>query len=169
MSYVGLDDNLTEFGDIFSQELATFIKDNITYIQKSIPVGQVIPILTHIPGVPAPNPNIWQECNGSEITNPNSPLRSTGDLKRFTPDMRDRYIRAATVIGESGQVVGENAQSLSHNHGGQTGVYVTPENADSGGARNVSFGHSHPIGSDLTTPISMEPAFYTVKFFMKIQ
>lgn len=169
MSYIGLDDNLVEFADIVSQELATQIKNNVDYIQRSIPMGQIMPIMVGIPGVPAPNPDIWQECNGSEITNVNSPMRSTGNIQRFTPDMRSKYIRAVTVVGESGSSAGANAQNMAHSHGGMTGVHTTPENADSGSARNVSFGHAHPISSSLTTPIAMEPAYYTVKFFMKIQ
>lgn len=169
MTYIGLDDNITEFGDIISQELATFIKNNVEYIQKSIPIGQVVPIMVNIPGVPTPDPNIWQECNGSEITNPNSPLRSTGSQQRFTPDLRDRYIRAATFVGESGSSAGSNSTPMAHNHTGQTEGHVSPENCDDGGARNVQWVHAHSISQDLTTPISMEPAHFTVKFFLKIQ
>ena len=169
MSFQGIDNNITDFASIISQELATLIKGNIDYIQKSIPIGSIKPIMVNIPGVAAPDPNIWQECNGSEITNPNSPLRSTGSQQRFTPNMVDRYIRGATTPGESGSSAGSNNTTMSHNHTGVTEGHVSPENDDDGGARNVQWVHVHGIASDLTTPISMEPAFMIVKFFMKIQ
>lgn len=171
MAYQPIDDDLTEFGRIVSQELATLIKENIDYLHASIPVGQVCPIMVNIPGVATPDPAVWQLCDGSEITHPSSPLRSTGGNTHFTPNLTDRFVRFVTTVGESGTSGGANTTTaFSHSHGGWTGEWESPEDADpSNNAQNTSITHRHTIANDLTTPINMEPEYFILKFFMKIQ
>lgn len=169
--FQGVDDENSEFGDIVSQELAKDIADTVDYLVKSIPIGQISPIMTNITGVPTPDPNIWQLCNGSEITNVNSPLRSVGGLQRFTPDLQDKFIRFVSNLGIVGQNFGSNTTSdFAHDHDGLTGDHNAPVAANTVvEAANTLDKHAHGIDQRLIGPFDMRPLFITLKFFMKIQ
>ncbi len=172
MSFTKLDDNLAEFGDIVSWELAKALRANIDALYASVPVGEICPILTDVPGVEI-DPNIWQECNGTAITLATSPLRGTESTPRLTPDMSDRYMKvpSADPVGTYG---GFNTfNGFGHNHGGVTGVHDAPQGADwsdSGDAQyNVAAHHAHGIPWQTVGDENMEPRYYTLKFFIKIQ
>lgn len=171
MSYTKLDDDLAKFGNILSWEFLRSLKTNIEALYASMPVGEIAPIMTNIPGVTV-DPNIWQECNGSAITCPTSPLRGTASSPRYTPDMRDKYMKVPSSFGNIGQIGGSHTYSgFGHNHGGQTGAHDSPRGADwSGdGFFNVAASHRHPIAWDTGSSYNMEPRHYMLKFFMKIQ
>lgn len=165
-----IDDLYGNFGKIKSRELAAEVKTATDLIYAMIPVGSIHPILVHVPGCPLPDPNIWQECNGSEITNPNSPLRSQPGQPRYTPDMRERYLRITQSLGQVGFTGGVNSYSgFGHSHG--IGSWSSPENADSSksGTQNTMLDHSHGMSSDLNGTYDFEPEFYVLKFYMRIQ
>jgi hypothetical protein len=167
-AFTNIDTDMAEFGDVVSQELADLFRTNADYLSKIIPVGHIVPIMTNIPGVETPDSNVWQECDGSEITNVNSPLRSTGGSSRYTPNMVDRYIKVGTTA-QSGNTGGSHSVSFSHNHGGWTGDHESPADADpSTTLFNVAASHRHQILTDLAGPLNWEPPYFVVKFFMKI-
>jgi len=171
-TFQGVDDDSTVFGKLVSNELATAISDALDYLQKSIPIGMISPILTNITGVPTPDPNIWQVCDGSEITNINSPLRSVGGSSRFTPDLTDRFVRFVTNLGTVGQNFGANTtNAFVHNHTGFTADFLAPQLADTelNEDFNTLAAHRHSIGTDLPGPHNLEPAFHTLKWYIKIQ
>ena len=173
MGATKLDEARGAFGDIVSQELAQAIRANLEAMALSFPLGEIAPIMTNIPGVSV-DENIWQLCNGSEITNPNSPLRSLPGNPRYTPDLRDSFIRVAANPGLVGEHTGSHALTgLTHNHGGKTGYYETPEQADSsddeGAAENTTRRHRHSIDPQLTLAYDIQPPYFTVAFYMKIQ
>lgn len=164
------DDDL-QFGDIISNEVKTSLKNTIDFLSAMVAIGEIAPIMTNIPGVPTPDPNIWQECNGSEITNENSPLRTVGATINTTPDMREHYIKVPLIFGTSGVPGGENDTYLfRHDHGGLSGGHVAPDDVDSGNDLDEAVGtHYHTISYDFNFLVNVEPPFYTVKFFMRIQ
>jgi hypothetical protein len=164
------DDLISKFGDIVATELMQSFKDNIDFMSSFCPIGEVIPILVGMPGVPDPDPNIFQECDGSEITNENSPLRSQGGSPRFTPNMIGRYIRVPVNFGLSGNSGGYNTTlQFKHSHGGRTDTVGTGGAIRSGFNKRHARSHSHEIKESFTTPVNVEPRFYTVKFYMRIQ
>lgn len=167
-----IDNDRGDFGTIGSFQAAEEFRAGLDFLSLVIPVGEVVAIIVGIPGVPTPDPNIFQECDGSEIVNPGSPLRSIGDDFRFVPDMRDRYAKIPQIFGQSGQAGGKNNLNiLRHDHGGITGDYVTPEGADvSNETREPAFRHRHEIDYSFDDgPINVEPPYYTLKWFMRIQ
>jgi len=166
-----INDQITEYAKILSQELATTIHYNSLLLNTIIPIGSVIPIMTNIPGVPAPDLNIFQECDGSEITNENSPLRSIGGENRYVPNLIEHYLRVPSTFGLSGQNGGVNDSTLfAHNHGGVTGYQENDEDGDpSGDEFMAARRHRHGINSDLVNPLNVEPPYFTVRFFMRIQ
>jgi len=171
MSEIQIDDDRALYGIIASQELAGELAQNIDAMNLLIPMGEVVPIVTGITGVPPVDANVFQECNGSEITNPNSPLRTIGGVQHFTPNMIDRYIKIPAVFGQSGQVGGVNETSaFNHDHLGVTGDFTTGEDVDQSSAlREAAQVHNHPIAEAFPNPVNIEPDFVTVKFFMRIQ
>lgn len=164
------EDLLAEFGDVVASEMLDELRKNMDFMSSFCPVGAVVPILTGFPGVPAPDSNIFQECDGSEITNPNSPLRSQGSSTRFVPDMRNRYIRMPKLFGLSGNAGGENATlKFKHNHGGRTNTVGVGGAIRGGYNKRHARSHSHAIKTSFPNPVNVEPPYYTVRFYMRIQ
>lgn len=164
------EDQLNEYGDIIAYELMTKFKDSIDFMNIFCPVGAVAPIMFGLPGVPVPDLNMWQECNGSEITNPNSPLRSQGASRRYTPNMINRYMRVPINFGLAGNSGGFNTTlQFKHNHGGTTNTVGVGGAIKSGHNANTAISHSHEITTSFPNRVNVEPPFYTVKFYMRIQ
>ena len=165
-------DLISNVGDIVSIELAESLRVNIDFLQNVCAIGQIAPIMVDLPGVPDPDINYWQECNGSEITNENSPLRSLGENRHYTPDMRERFIMMVKPSSQDAGTPGgeNNTYAFKHHHGGYTGSVVSNQDSDhSHSAREAAFSHNHTIAFDFNYPVNVEPPFYTVKFFMRIQ
>lgn len=168
LGYTQIDDDYSKFGRIVSTEFAQLIKLALDYISSAMPIGDVMPIMTDIPGVVI-NPKIWQECDGSEIVDPDSPLHTTPGTPRFTPNMVDRYVKFPT-IGLVGLAGGSNTRSdMGHNHGGITDSNGYDDNADLDNDHFPSTEHRHSISTDLASVYNVEPPYKTVKFFMRIQ
>ena len=161
----------SDFSDVVSVELADAMRKNLDFLRTVCGIGEIAPIMVNIPGVPAPNPNYWQECNGSEITNENSPLRSQGILQRFTPNMTDRYILITPAGGQiAGVPGGVNATyAFKHNHGGRTTWVNTNGDTDHSSSIQEANPHDHTIAFDLDFALNVEPPYKTVKFYMRIQ
>jgi hypothetical protein len=163
---------VSEFSDVVSQELAAALKLNIDFLQNLCAIGQVAPILTGIVGVPLPDANIWQLCDGSEIVNENSPLRSQGASQHFTPNMTNRFQMMVKPGGQSAGTLGgeNNTYAFKHNHGGYTGSVGSNQDGNhSHSLREAAFSHNHTIAYDFNYGVNVEPPFYTVKFYMRIQ
>jgi hypothetical protein len=163
--FIQLDDNVTEFGDLVSVELFGQLRDNINHLIDAMPVGSIIPILVGIPGVPTPDPNIWQECDGTTITHPLSPIRNT-----VAPDYKTlgRYMRMYSNAGEIGNLSGSNTKNLTHSHGGQTDTNPgIPQNADTDNDFWTAKDHTHSIQSGLGI-YNFEPIHIRVKHYIKI-
>lgn len=160
----------SNFGDLVSYELTELLKLNIDFMQAFCPVGGVAAIMVGIPGVPLPNPEFWQECDGSEITNPNSPLRTQGPIINTTPNLIEKYIRMPISFGQAGVSGGFNSTSLfRHNHGGRTGDADPGNDIDDGSSIQDAVSHTHTIDYAFPNPVNVEPPYYTVKFYMRIQ
>lgn len=163
--FIQIDDNQTDFGDLVSVELFGQLRDNINHLIDAMPVGTIIPILHGLTGVPTPDSNIWQECDGSAITHPLSPIRNT-----IAPDYKTegRYMRMYTNPGEIGNLSGSNTKNLSHNHGGQTGINgAIPQNADTDDDFWTAKDHTHSISSALGV-FNFEPLHCRIKHYIKI-
>lgn len=171
MPFTPIDDVYGEFGKIKSKELSAQLKTSIDLITEMIPAGQICPIMVNIPGVPAPDPNIWQECNGSEITNPNSPLRSLPGQPRYTPDLRDRFLRITKTLGQVGFTGGVNSYAgFGHRHTiGMHTNFLKVVDTDADDQLSTALNHNHAMSDALLSTYNFEPLHRIVKFFMKIQ
>lgn len=160
-----INDNLTDFGDLVSVELWSQLCDNVNHLLDAVPVGTITPILHGLAGVPVPDINIWQECDGTAITHPLSPIRNT-----LSPDYKTdgRYMRMFTNPGDIGNFDGANVKNLSHNHTGQTGFNADlATNADTDNDYWTALTHTHSISSDLGF-YNFEPIHCKIKHYIKI-
>lgn len=165
-----LDDVMTEYGVLASTEYAAALKTMIDYLKKCCPVGEVVPIMTNLPGVVV-DPEFYQLCDGALITSETSPLRGTAGAPRYTPDLQDRFVKAPQTPGLSGLSGGENqTQKFKHNHGGVTGIWTAQADGDMSDALfNVAAEHAHPIATDLAPVYNIRPPYYTVQFYVRLQ
>lgn len=179
-----MDQDQLNFGDILSIETQQEIKTRLEYISAAVPIGQIVPIYVYdVAGFPAPNPDFWQECNNSIITNKNSPLRNPltpEDLSlpydpatvNRTPNYTDKYIRMSSIFGEDGHDGGANVYSFAHNHGGRTNPQAGGHGADknnSGGGSPQGRSHSHTVPTDMNFNKNVEPPFFGIKLYIRIQ
>lgn len=140
---------------------------NNNWLLDLVPIGAIVPIQTNQPGGGTPDSNIYQFCDGSEITNINSPIRSIGLNQRFTPDLRAKYPRGA-ANASSNPTGGTWNHNLAHAHstGGPSAVGGTMTTKGDRRRRDV---HSHSVPSQYSDPVVIEtPAYITYNFYMKI-
>jgi len=153
-----------------NEELIRKIAINNNFLMNLLPLGSILWIDINKPGgIGIPNTNVFQECDGSEITNPNSPLRTIGIFPRFTPDLKNKYPRGANSI-DANSSGGTHNHNLTHNHGGYTG------GGGGGGAgiekkgdRRYAVFHEHTISGQYANPTFIEaPKFVYFIAYIKI-
>lgn len=154
-----LDDNQLDFASSLAEATFKQIGRDINFLIDSMPIGSIVAVAVNLPGMTAPNSSIWQKCDGSEITHPDSPLRSQGASIRFTPTLTDnRYLKGTDTGGQN--TYGGNANPTTSGSG----------SANSGDLDENSGGS--PINFDYAPPhdhtVSVDPIHYTVVFYLKI-
>lgn len=163
--FIEIDDNLADSGDLISVEMFKQLAENCNYLIDSMPIGSIIPILVGFGSTPVPDPSLWKECDGSEITVEASELRN-----QPAPDYASaggRYMRGYVSGGQVGFYGGSNTKNLIHNHGG-TQVFSPPTAADSDDDYFCPGNHAHPVNNDLQTNHNFEPVHYRIKHYIKI-
>lgn len=150
-----------------NEETLKKIVYNNNWLLDLVPVGSIVYLQTNQPGGGTPDPNVYQFCDGSEITNINSPLRSIGLNQRFTPDLRGRFPR-----GTSSATTNTKGGTWDHNleHAHTTGL---PSSAGGGldkkGDRRRRDQHTHVIYEQYDNPTTIEtPAYIAYNAYMKI-
>lgn len=79
-----------------SEETIKKLIANINWMRELYTIGEIVYIHTDADNVDQPDYSYWQPCDGTEITNPNSPLKTdplVPEVKRYTPDLRNTYLR----------------------------------------------------------------------------
>lgn len=176
MSFALLDDADSVAGNLVSVEVFTAIAQSLNTLMDQMPIGTMVPIWFGIPGVPAPDPNIWELCDGHSVANQQSPIRnqSTPDYTRGNVGPQGPFMKGAPSIGQAGNGNGSGNYGgnhyppwLAHNHGG-TQPYVAGTNDSDG---NTWFTwipeHSHGIDTDLVNPLLL-PVNVTIKIYIKV-
>ncbi len=159
--------NESNFGSSAASFIWKKIVNNQNWIEKNIPIGYIIYLYssqTLANGFPIdlPNPNIWVKCNGTLISDINSPLNG-----QTTPDLRNKFFKGNSTIGLLG---GQSTINLQHNHGGQTGVTDDRQpdvQADAGGGYNTGAPHTHSINSQLSTVEPIIPPYVELQIYMR--
>lgn len=166
MSFVPLDDSEAREGTIISPEFFQQLADNVSYLIDSMPVGTIVPIMTGFTNVPDPDPSLWQYCDGSIITNPNSPI-----YNQATPNLSSERSLIKCAFSGSGTTGGSNViNTLGHNHTGYTEVAVMnpSENMENDNWYFSVNVHRHEIVEDLNYSYDVEPPKISIKHYIKI-
>jgi hypothetical protein len=150
-----------------SDETVRKLIQNVNMLSGLAKIGQVISVAVNQIGVPAPQPNQFQQCDGTEITQENSPLQSTGGFDRFTPQLEKFFIRGAPDESSNFQTDAELTNDLSHTH--STGTVHTPNVGEEGDERHgYDHDHNHGVDTDLSAAEPIDPAHMKVVFYLKI-
>jgi len=166
MSFVAIDDSgADKFGNLVSVETFKQLALNLNALIDSMPIGAKIGILD-LPGLPTPDPTIWQLCEGGVVTDQNAKLHD-----QTLPDDRGKYPKGCSTIGQSGTVAGSNTKDFSHNHSGHTASHnMGPDNSDTDDDYiTVGIDHAHPISTDLTGARNIEPVHICIRFYIKVR
>lgn len=164
---------IVKFSDLEKDIFTTIAQANwqkaaaiLEYVNASYPVGMLLFFFGSQDNLPAqPDSNYWQFCDGSVVSNVNSPLNGVA-----LPDLRNKFMKHPST----GQPVlvtdGADSVNLSHNHGGTTGgnsdygEIALDIGVDSGIAAG---NHSHSISSSMGS-VSTVPAHLEVQVYMRI-
>jgi hypothetical protein len=144
---------------------------NINHLGMLKAVGSIELVQINQYGVSIPDTGVWQICNGDEITNPYSPLRTDGLRERFTPDVTNRFIHCSTTTTDN-STGGSQLFNLNHAHGGTTQSYIPlpiHKVGDDGDERYANNSHAHAIFPDLNNSQNIDyPAGLQLAAYMKI-
>jgi len=151
----------------FSEEFYKKLGANNNWLVDLRPVGTVIFINVNQLGGGVPAPSLFQQCDGSEIVNPNSPLRSIGVNKNYTPNMKDRYVRFTNSVSGNPQGGTQN-HNLKHAHSTGMPSAVGP-GLEKKGDRRYRVPHTHHISEQYDNPTRLDsPAYIYLIPYMKI-
>lgn len=165
-----------EYKRSVTEETVKKIVQNVNWCIDFAPVGTIIYIPVNAPGVDQPNEYFWQICDGGEITNPASPLRSnplTPEVKRYTPDLRNCYVQVSVNTCEvvnitTPSVDGSQHHAIGHTHGG-TGVSGSGPGLDTDPERLSGGAHTHGIPMSFSSSHHIDaPAYLYVTGYLKV-
>ena len=156
----------------FNEETITKLIENQNRQIDLRPVGTIIFHNINQPGSKPPSTDVYQQCDGSEITNPDSPLRSIGVNQNFVPDLRDRYIQAHNQL-TGNPLTGTQEHDLRHSHnvGGRDDLEsrFPIEEDDKDDRRKTPSSHTHNVATQYPDPtIFNAPAFVKFVAYMKV-
>ena len=165
--YTPIHDIETDYLSPINEETLHKMILNNNWLLDLKPIGSISFFQTNQPGTSSPDPMTYQLCDGSEITHPNSPLRSIGLNQRFTPDLRGKYPRGATNFS-SNPTGGTWDHNVNHAH--TTGIPSSiGGRMQKKGDRRRRDVHTHAINAALNNPTVVEsPAYITYNAYMKI-
>lgn len=104
-----IDDNLGDWSDLVSIELFSALTDGLNAMIDGVGVGEIATIMDVSGMTPPLDPTIWQECNGSLITEPNSPLRN-----QYTPNMSNAIARESDLAFRHKTLSGATLEFLQY-------------------------------------------------------
>jgi len=159
-----------EVDESMTEETSRKMVQNSNWLLDLRPIRSIVFIEVNQNGVPPIDLSTFQECDGSEITNPNSPIRSVGAVLRFTPNYQDRYPRVTQSFGGTNNLGGNQTKDFNHDHTGftQVGVIQGPTLERDGGKAKEDL-HVHALAADLNDGVFFDaPKFLKTIAYMRI-
>lgn len=161
----------TEFLQSITEELMRKLIHNNNFLQDLAPIGTIIFVNSNQLGGGQPNLSFWQICDGSEITNANSPIRSIGLNLRYTPQMKNLYPCGAQLLSTN-PTYGTHTHNLQHGHS-TGGASAEGDGLRKKGSRNRRNPHGHTLASQYKPAgdggtIVQAPAYVYLIAYMKI-
>lgn len=172
--FTELDSNELNINRPVSEETVRKLIQNINLLGQLAIIGSIRAIAVNTPGVPPPNTDQFQYCDGGEITNDFSPLRSTSGHTRTTPKIADKYLRGALnvdVNDDTGDLAvgGFVTRDLSHTHN-TANVFQNVTVGEEGDERHAynNRAHNHGIDADLNPADPIDLAHVQTAYYLKI-
>lgn len=165
--FTSIEDAEVAYGKPVSEEVIRKMIQNSNLIGALCPIGSFRHMQINQPGAFPPNVKLWQMSDGTEITDPDSPLKSVVPTSRFTNDMRNNYVRGAPDEATNG-FTGSATTDLSHSH--DTGTTCTAIDGEEGDERRgyATLCHNHDMARDLSTAEPLDVANQQLAIYVKI-
>lgn len=158
----------SDFGTTISASIWMKLINNQNWIEKSLPIGAILffynsQTKADSSPIERPNANIWIELKGQTISDPNSILNG-----QTLPDLRDLFLKGASVQGSVG---GQSTLNIQHSHHGVTGYTDDrqEQNANRGTKFQTGALHCHPLGLVWSTAEPIIPKFFSMQTFMRFR
>lgn len=158
-----------DIGTTIATSLWEQAKAHVNYINASRPLGVLMFFENTQSGLLAsPDARFWQFCDGSPVSNPDSPLFGNN-----VPDCRGKFFRQA----QSGETVGtthnSDTSTWTHSHGGSTGstddasAINNGHSSTTGASNPLPQAHAHTISSQ-SLSITNVPVCFELQVYMRI-
>lgn len=165
--FTSIEDAEVAYTRPISDETVRKIIQNVNMLAELAKIGQIVAVAINQPQVQTPSPLQWQQCDGSEIVQENSPLQSVGGSQRFTVDMRSHYLRGAPDESTNTYTSANLTSNISHNHTtGFVGYATVGEEGDE--RHGYTAPHNHPVNNDLSAAEPIDPSHLKVVYYLKI-
>lgn len=172
--YTELDDQELSYKRPLTEETVRKLVQNVNMLGSLALIGSVRAIAVNTPGVPQVPVSQFQYCDGSQITDVNSPLQATSGHPRAVPNLADKYIRGAadtTSNTDTGDLTagGSRTRDLSHTH--TTGAVNNGSILATDGTERHGYGspdHNHGVSTDLSDSDPIELAHVQTAYYLKI-
>ena len=137
------------------------VNENFYYV---VPIGGIIHWAKTLSGVPQTLSDGWVECDGSVVSDGDSPLDGV-----TIPDLNgdNRFLRSNSTSGGTG---GADTIDIEHNHTGTTGASSLPTGGtNTHGSGVAQHTHTFTSGDSLSDAQSILPTYYEVVMIMRIK
>jgi len=138
-----------DFGTTIAASIWFKIINNHAWVERNIPIGFILPFHRDIqpvsgPALPDPSSDIWQFCDGTLISDADSPIDGQN-----VPDLRNAFLKGTS--GTQLLTGGQSQVDLAHQHTIAAVDARQPDvQADDDDDRLEGILHSHTTPSDLT-------------------
>lgn len=150
-----------------SEELVRKMIQNCNLLGELAKIGSIQFVQINLDNAPQVNPDILQLANGGEITQVDSPLKTVVPTNRYTPDMKDKFVRGSPDLSNN-TIGGSATTNLSHAHGtGDGGVGGMVNDGDDSSTYNTPF-HTHGVTAALSSAESLEPSHQQLAVYIRI-
>jgi hypothetical protein len=140
---------------------------NSNMLRALMPIGMVKAYNVNIQGVSQPLSTIYEFCDGTEISDPNSPINGVG--QQFKPNMSGRFLRGGFASDTQLTEQGGTASPVLGSHNHTTNVVFDGGNRLEAGGQRYAFEpfHNHAIFADTGTGVA-NPKHIVVGFYLKV-
>ncbi len=143
----------------------------MNYVNASIPIGKLMFIRAVQTGAVTPDPKYWKLCDGTAVSNAESPLNGV-----VVPDLRGRFMKHPGTGASYPTLAGNSTVNLQHRHGNYTFYTFNagPVEADDSDEVWGSSIHRHEIFVPVddtfvwSTPFNPAPLYHSFKVYIRI-
>jgi len=156
----------SDFGTTIASSIWLKIINNHAWVERNIPIGFLLPFHRDLqpvsgPALPDPTSDIWQFCDGTVISDSDSPIDG-----QAVPDLRSSFLKGTS--GTQFVTGGQETISLFHDHiTGFTDNRQPDTQADNNNDLQSGIVHNHPVTNDLSLLEDIVPLHIEYHIYMR--